>query len=474
MLACLIGVGTAARATNCPGIESLPEDANLEQLIRLQDLHSVLAPNCDDDADFLWLRGTLARRLGAFEQASNWLERSLLLTPQRPGALLDFALARQSLGDRATAKQIYEQLLRDHAPPEVVAVLIRNQLASLARDAALEAAMLAAQRQQETPVAISPKHFASFLAGLKGQWSMVRGFDSNLNSAPSAREITFTTLDGPLVLALDAQDRPRSAPTWQLDGRVSGSWLIDAQSQWGLSARTWARLGAPEGLQSQSLDLGVDYARHLSEPIRLEALGGEPIARRLLAYGGWQHIRFGGRPLLQLGRAGMAHEWPLVMGERLCRWQQGLEAELRHYPERAILDGRATFLGTRLLCYGNKTQQEFFLRLGRDEAQSEERAGGDQARADLGAALSWETSLQRVRLQWFTTVNSDSKGYNLLIQNDKKRLVARHGVGIEYALKGAYRDLEWLIGGERYRQQSSLTLFTAEGWSVVAGLRKRF
>ncbi|NBT98574.1 MAG: hypothetical protein EBT59_05285, partial [Betaproteobacteria bacterium] len=108
MLACLIGVGTAARATNCPGIESLPEDANLEQLSRLQDLHSVLAPNCDDDADFLWLRGTLARRLGAFEQASNWLERSLLLTPQRPGALLDFALARQSLGDRATAKQIYE------------------------------------------------------------------------------------------------------------------------------------------------------------------------------------------------------------------------------------------------------------------------------------------------------------------------------------------------------------------------------
>ena len=336
MLACLIGVGTAARATNCPGIESLPEDANLEQLSRLQDLHSVLAPNCDDDADFLWLRGTLARRLGAFEQASNWLERSLLLTPQRPGALLDFALARQSLGDRATAKQIYEQLLRDHAPPEVVAVLIRNQLASLARDAALEAAMLAAQRQQETPVAISPKHFASFLAGLKGQWSMVRGFDSNLNSAPSAREITFTTLDGPLVLALDAQDRPRSAPTWQLDGRVSGSWLIDAQSQWGLSARTWARLGAPEGLQSQSLDLGVDYARHLSEPIRLEALGGELIARRLLAYGGWQHIRFGGRPLLQLGRAGMAHEWPFVMGERLCRWQQGLEAELRHNPERAI------------------------------------------------------------------------------------------------------------------------------------------
>lgn len=170
----------------------------------------------------------------------------------------------------------------------------------------------------------------------------------------------------------------------------------------------------------------------------------------------------------------MAHEWPFVMGERLCRWQQGLEAELRHYPERAILDGRATFLGTRLLCYGNRTQQEFFLRLGRDAAQSEERAGGDQARADLGAALSWETSLQRVRLQWFTTVNSDSKGYNLLIQNDKKRIVARHGVGIEYALKGAYRDLEWLIGGERYRQQSSLTLFTAEGWSVAAGLRKRF
>jgi len=71
-------------------------------------------------------------------------------------------------------------------------------------------------------------------------------------------------------------------------------------------------------------------------------------------------------------------------------------------------------------------------------------------------------------------VNSDSKGYNLLIQNDKKRLVARHGVGIEYAFKGASKDLEWLIGGERYRQQSSLTLFTAEGWSVGAGLRKRF
>ena len=172
MLACLIGVGTAARATNCPGIESLPEDANLEQLSRLQDLHSVLAPNCDDDADFLWLRGTLARRLGAFEQASNWLERSLLLTPQRPGALLDFALARQSLGDRATAKQIYEQLLRDHAPPEVVAVLIRNQLASLARDAALEAAMLAAQREPGTTVAFSPKHVASFWQDLKasGRW----------------------------------------------------------------------------------------------------------------------------------------------------------------------------------------------------------------------------------------------------------------------------------------------------------------
>lgn len=474
MLACLIGVSTVARASNCPGIDSLPEDANLEQLSSLQDLHSVLAPNCDDDADFLWLRGTLARRLGAFEQASNWLERSLLINPQRSGALLEYALARQSLGDSASARQIYEQLLRDHAPPEVVAVLIRNQLASLARDSVLQATLSSGKQQQAQVLSLSSAAHLGPWAGFRGQWSMVRGFDSNLNSAPSAKEITFTTLEGPLVLPLDPQDRPRSAASWQLDGRVFGNWLIDPKSQWGLSARTWARLDTPEGLQSQSLDLGLDYARHLSEPIRLQAANNEPISRRLLAYGGWQHIRFGGRPLLQLGRAGVAHELPILVGERVCRWQQGMEAELRHYPERDTLDGSTGFVGTRLLCDGNRSPYEFFLRVGRDRALKAERAGGDQARADLGAAFGWETSFYRLRLQWFTAVSSDSKGYNLLIQNDKKRLVTRHGAGLEYVLKGSSRDLEWVVGGERYRQISSLTLFDTQGWSMAVGLRKRF
>ncbi|NBP36463.1 MAG: hypothetical protein EBV01_13860 [Betaproteobacteria bacterium] len=464
----MTGFSGAAWAFACPGVDTLKDDATLEQLRSLQDLQSVLGPSCEDDPGFLFLSGMLSRRLGAFEQASNWLERSLLVGPQRPDVLLEYALVRQILGDRETAKLLLERLLSDYNPPELVANLIRTQLAALNRE-------VRTLRPEETaPHAERMSSLTAFASALSGQWSIARSFDSNLNSAPSAKEISFTTLDGPLVLPLNPQDRPKSAASWQVDARLASGWQAGEQGQWGLSARTFARAGVDSALQSQSVDVALDYAHPLARTPSDQGQAGARAASRLLIYGVGQYVRFGGNPLARLGRMGLAHEQAKEIGQSLCRWQQGVEAEQRHYPERQVLDGRSAYLGSKLLCSTNKWQGEISVRMGRDWAEHAGRAGGDQARADLGWAMSWESAIQRIRLQGFTTVNSDSIGYNQLIQNNKIRLVIRHGLGIEYARMKIVPGWEWVISVEGFQQRSTLALFVSEGWSVATGFRKRF
>ena len=105
-----------------------------------------------------------------------------------------------------------------------------------------------------------------------------------------------------------------------------------------------------------------------------------------------------------------------------------------------------------------------------------------QDRTDLGLALRIPLSLTWLglqnsntsnQLQWILSRIDDEKGYNPLIENNLTRKVERMAIVFERITSiNLHWDLIQLA--EAYRQQSNLALFTLQGWSIGAQLRRHW
>jgi hypothetical protein len=203
------------------------------------------------------------------------------------------------------------------------------------------------------------------------------------------------------------------------------------------------------------------------------------------------HLRFGGRSLLQSGKASLQYQWPRLGANapawapaRLagCRPAAALELEERRYPAARELDGTYQGAAAALLCAsGIAPANSFFsvqLRAGRDRAHSDIRPGGNETRSEL--RVQWDTPVPtpwpgvlgpgRLGLLWSTAYQADTSGYSPLLENNTVRYTTRHALQAEasFSLGGG---LSAVTSAEISNQHSNLPAFGARQRSVYLGLR---
>jgi hypothetical protein len=426
---------------------------------QLRDLSERLEAVADDrgclnDGFFLAWRGAVLMALGESAAAIEPLERALLVRPDLPSAQLDLALALAATGEVAAAAGLLDQLrARTDLPPAV--------REGLERQAALVA---------NAAPAASWRH--------RWQISSLVGVDSNLNNAPSVAELTLTLPQGNVTLPLASTSLPREGPAvlnsvqWQ-GLRPSGP------SLWLLQGELRARLTGQGATDYQQADLAATWLQAPEAPRQW--------AGRL----SMTHLRFGGRSLLQSGKASLQYQWPKLatgaprwLGARLadCRPAAALELEDRRYPFSRELDGTYAGVAGALLCAsGTGATASFFnlqLRSGYDRPRDDARPGGGQTRSEFRAqwdapvASPWPGVLGpgRLGLQWSSTYQTDAGGYSALLENNAARRITRHALQTEasFALGGGLAAVANL---ELSNQRSNLPAFGARQRSFYLGLR---
>jgi hypothetical protein len=411
-------------------------------------------PGCLADAFFLAWRGAVLMALGQSAAAIEPLERALLVRPDLPAAQLDLALALAATGDVTAGAALLEQLRgRSDLPASV--------RAGLDRQAALVAGAGAAPRWHH-----------------RLQLSSLVGVDNNLNNAPSVAALTLTLPQGNVTLPLASTSLPKQGAAmlnsvqWQ-GLRPSGS------SLWLLQSELRARVTGEGATDFQQGDVAATW------------LQAPEAARQWVGRVSLTHLRFGGRALLQSGRASLqyqlprlkalAPQWPTgQIGD--CRPAAGLEVEDRRYPSARELDGLYHGGAVSLLCASGKPPVNSFfslqLRAGHDRQDDETRPGGRQVRSEF--RVQWDTPLSspwpgvlgpgRLGLQWATTRQADSSGYSPLLENNAVRHTTRHALQAEasFSLGGG---LSAVTSGEISNQRSNLPAFGARQRSVYFGLR---
>jgi hypothetical protein len=417
-------------------------------------------PHCLRDAAFYAWRGALQAALGQHAAAVESLERALLLDPDLPGAQLDYAQALMVLGDNASAQGLIEQLQQRPDLPAHLRPLLQQSLQALAPLDATAGA---------------------------SHWliSTALGYDSNLNNAPAASQLTLTFPQGPVTLPLERAYRPQAGAAWLNTAQWQMAKPLGSQAVL-FSAEVRARATASTGRTGY---LQTDLAAYW--------LQAPEAPSQWLGRLAWGRLEFGGAHWLSSTRASLQHQWRLAPASsasggapRACRLGAGLELENRSYPISPELDGNYSGALASLHCgeapqdgqaaaaaspdWFSRSQYGLQLRRGQDQARHSLRPGGRYDRTEL--RVNWEAPLGRARLaaDYHWTHQSDSSGYSALFDSNSARRTRRHGARI--MLSHPLAAPEWggaeaFVALEASNQTSNMAAFVVRQHSITTGLR---
>ena len=409
---------------------------------------------CVANAPFLAMLGALWLEEGEPDQALLWLERSLMLEPEQLGAQADHALALAALGEPAARIALAEQW---QARSDVPAAL-RQRL-----DMSLPAAASAARGAGNGGPARQVGNHSGWVSYREA--ALLSGFETNLDHSPRLNEITLTPPDGPVELPLNTPLRPRSGGaalmdlSWQLARKTEGGFLFQtgvqgsARQAPGESDTNWHDVQiAASAAKDWALWRGQVTASTtwvggaLNEPYRLLRLGAS----------------------LERNALGCAH-------------RTVVETESRVQSETHSADGRTLGVLWSTQCPVRGTSDWVWgiaARAGLDRPRNEQRPGGAQHLASLGARLQgtaaagirFDVNLRASRIQ-------DVEGYSPLLENNAIRQIHQSQLTIELAKPLQIESLsgaEALLQVQLVRQSSNLALFRYQGVSTYGGLRWRW
>lgn len=450
---------------------------DLESLERIDERLAAALLICAESASLYWQKGVALRRMGRVELAAEALERALMVNPALAGAMLEYALLMEQVGELASAESLYEELLSRYEPPAAVGDFLRSRLSELRRRVAVLAAanqpLPSAGRKHRAPLGSAEVSMGNklgvshepnrsgVLSKHTGQWGVGLAFDSNLNSAPRVSGITLTTIDGPLTLEFAKTDRPKAAATPQTEGAYRYQEAWGNRIEWFLQTRAYARAApnAAQNLQYGELSAGLDH-RLMQHTVTHQIEG--------------QWLRFGQATGSEVFRYTGALKSNLDYLSWRCLVTEGFEIDVRAYPLQPTLDGKSATLLGKMSCASNALAWETWARIGYDQARTRSRAGGNQHRGELGLGLLSDFETHFNRLSLIASVVSDQDGYNPLIQNGKKRFYGRVTTVLERGLKLKDPSWVWLWSLTYNDQRSSIDLFDIRSWSIASTWRYRY
>lgn len=440
-------------------------EAELQQALNLAD---AAMSQCLHSAPYYAWRGALQLVQGLTQQAAESLERALLLDPDLPGAQLDYAQALAALGDTATARELIGLLGQRPDLPVPLREVMRQR-----------------QGHADATAANASSRYTRVL--LSTAW----GYDSNLNNAPAASQLTLTFPQGNVQLPLEREFQPRAGGALLGSAQLQHIRAFDGQAVL-LSADMRGRATADT---SRTGYLQTDFAA--------QWLQAPDAAAQWIGRIAWGRLEFGSQHWLTTQRASLQRQWRLPLsgqeaGEMpasSCRASLGVDLENRQYPISPELNGRYAGGTASLFCMPSAqaapaaaaaaeaagwasgwslAHYGLQLRWGQEHAQRDQRPGGryDRLELALGGEVHWKGLRLGADYNW--TRQGDSEGYSVLFDNNLRRNTLRHGLRLTVSRplsNPAWSGALAFISLEASRQQSNIAAFAVRQSSISTGLR---
>ena len=389
---------------------------------------------CQNDATFLAGLGDLLNQQGRYQEASEHLERALMLNSGLKGAQLSYVIALAGIGDNQAAEALLDSLLADPTMPANLRRALEKQ-----RDL------------QNTPV-------MQTRWTLNGRW----GHDSNLLSAPN---LTTLTLTGPAAtgkpMDLDpASYLARPGAYYRTDAQFEFRRLEPNGARWDFTASARNRHSPVEGLAgANQLDLALERSKPPAG-----AANGSGLASwgHYISMAGSVLTARSGTRFASLSMAGgVALAWHQGWAAA-CRTRLGVDLQARYYDNSRLLSGRYTGLAGSFSCEPALGSQWLLgLKAGRDMADSPDRAGGDQNQFSVRAAGFLPITLGAITADVEANFYQDSTGFSPSLESGRTRSMERYSGRLEYQYP-VTRSSFVVLGLEATRQKSNISLFQVQ------------
>jgi hypothetical protein len=432
VLSMLVGTPIFAQSieAGCPDLTPFYPDDQADWPALSQQLET-LFPICLDSAEFFALYGAAQLNNGNVSEASESLERALLLEPDNGAAQIDYAQALYLQGQLFSALELNKTLLERGDLP-----------------ANLQAAI---QKRQRSWQALTTERSAEL--------AVLAGYDNNLNGAPDSSEITLVLSGEPILLALNEDFRAESGPflNFRLGGRYR-QLAPEFQHNWQADIR--GRVS--DDTESDLLQLDGRYT--FIKPGRKQ---------------NWQlntgisHLQFGGSSLYTATDIGVHYQRADVLALG-CKPYYGLAVQHQFFNSERQLNAIESKASAGLNCplassWGRRNQIAAEVSLLANTALESARPGGDRNGWQMN--LDWQTALPvgvfRTRLS-YTQLN-DAEGYTPLLANGADRWLSRSYLLLQYR-RPLFNSMTLMVNMYHQDQRSNIELFKSIDSSIEIGI----
>lgn len=414
-------------ATSCPDLSAFYPDDQVNWPILNQQLQRLFAI-CLDSTEFFALYGAAQLNSGNIAEASESLERALLLDPNNGAAQIDYAQALYLQGQLFSALDLNQSLLERTDLPANLQQVIQNRQRS----------------------------WQALTTERSGELAVLAGYDNNLNGAPDSGQITLTLAGEPILLELNDEFRSKSGP--YLNFRLGGRY----RQQSALHQNNWqaeVRGRVSEDTESDLLQFAGRYS--FVKPSRKQNWQVDA---------GVSHLQFGGSSLYTASDLGALYQRASTSA---CKPYYGLTVQHQLFNAQQQLDAIESKASVGLNCplagISSSHQIGTEVSMLRNNALDSSRPGGN--RDGWQVNFNWQVALPigLLRSQLSHTQLNDTKGYSPLLEGGADRWLSRSYLLLQYR-RPILENLTFMVNLYHQNQRSNLELFRSVDSSVELGL----
>jgi tetratricopeptide (TPR) repeat protein len=415
-----------AQSPTCPddfssAPQASPADA-ADALARLTPLSLI----CEESGRYHAYKGALLLALQRNPEAAIALEKALLLDPEQPGALMDYAQALADAGQKSAARDLVQDALQRPDMPDD----LRRKLTQA--------------NEQPAPSAWR----------VSGHLQTTLGYEANLTNATSAEALTLFLSNGPISIPLADTERPRGGTALKLGGAIDAAVPLGGGALRLNAAMTERKTEGLDSANLSFLNAGAAWAFPLG-PGALSvgmALNQVSIGQKATYADTTLHLKYETTP----GWAG-------------CQWAPQLGASNMSYPQATNLNGNYRFTRLELACGSDLQQSRAIITTGVDTPDDPTRPGGIRDRHELQLRHDHMLGASQISLWARRGQTQDRDIYSELLGSIKTETLSTSiGLGWWHPFSGRW---SYGIELESTSQTSNNSLNNINNFSIYTGLR---